>query len=59
MTICKFDIDKATKAECNAEAARWLDNGVRYESEGKPEKYIDMALNNAVKYENAAFDGRS
>ena len=53
-----FNIKTSTKAECLVEANRWLEKGIGFEESGKPTKYTDMSLNKAVKFEEAALDGR-
>ena len=37
-----------------AMAYEWLDKAIRYEAEGKPTKFVDMALNRACQMELAA-----
>lgn len=37
------------------EAHEWLEKAVRYETDGKPAKFVDMAFNKALKLENEAF----
>ena len=64
----KFDLATATKAECLVKAERMLNLGIKAETAAKemedgPEKdtkmrQVEFALKNAVKTEDAAFDGR-
>lgn len=37
-----------------AEANKWLNNALKYEAEGKSQKFIDMALDKACKLEKEA-----
>ena len=53
-----FDYSKATKAECQAEANRRLDQALRFEAEGKSEKFISLAMTRGIEAEYNALDGR-
>lgn len=47
--------DTQDKEHNLSEARRWLDKALALEAEGKSEKMVSMALDKAVKFENAAF----
>ena len=64
----KFNLATATKEECLAKANRMLNLGIKAETAAKdmeegPDRdtkmrQVEFALKNAVKVEEAAFDGR-
>ena len=43
-----------TDTQKMAEANRWLDKAISYEADGKPDKFVDMALEKACKLEREA-----
>lgn len=47
---------EATKELNIAKANSWLNRAIKVEAEGKSVGMVNMALNKAVDYENAAFD---
>lgn len=47
-----------TKPNLLTAAYEWLDKAVRYALEGKRQAIVELAFNQALALENAAFDGR-
>lgn len=44
-----------TKQALLEDANRWLEKAIKFEADGKPSKFVDMALEKAVKLEADAF----
>ena len=53
-TLSKNFVAAPTPEENRAKALHWLEKALNLEAEGRSAKMIDMALNKACDYENAA-----